>query len=51
MSNKKTPSLEPLFNKVTGLMVCNTIKKRLQHGCLPVINTKFLRTAFVIEHV
>ena len=26
---RKTPVLEPLFNKITGLQVCNFIKKRL----------------------
>ena len=27
------------------------IKKRLQHGCLPVSIEKFLRTALFIEHL
>ena len=42
--------LEPLFNKVTGLLACNFIKKRLQHGCFPVNIAKFLRKALLIEH-
>ena len=36
--------LELLFNKVTGLEVCNFIKKRLQHRCFLVNIAKFLRT-------
>ena len=43
---KKVPLLESLFNKVAGLKACNTIKKRLQHRCLPVINARVLRAAF-----
>ena len=35
---RKTPVLEPLFNKVAGL------KKRLQHKCFPGNIGKFLRT-------
>ena len=35
---------ELLFNKVTGLKVCNFIKKRLQHRCFLVNIAKFLRT-------
>ena len=41
---RKTPVPELLFNKVTGLEVCNFIKKRLQHRCLLVNIAKFLRT-------
>ena len=36
--------LESFFNKVTGLQVCNFIKKRLQPRCFPVKFAKFLRT-------
>ena len=36
--------LELLFNKVTGLEVCNFIKKRLQHRFFLVNIAKFLRT-------
>ena len=43
--------LEPLFNKVTGLMACNFIKKRPQHRCFPVNITKYLRKAFFMEHL
>ena len=40
------------FDKVASLIDCNSIKKRLQHRCVsvPVNITKFLRTAFFIEH-
>ena len=38
--------LESLFNKVAGLEVCKSIKRRLQHRCFPVKNAKFLRTDF-----
>ena len=43
--------LESLFNKSRGLKPCNFIKKRLQHRCFPVNLTKFLRSAFFIEHL
>ena len=39
--------LESLFNKVPGLKVCNSIKKRLQHRCLPEKFANFLRTPFL----
>ena len=38
-----------LFNKVADLKTWSTIKKRLQHRCLPVINAKVLRTAFLLN--
>ena len=37
-------ALEFIFNKNTGLQVCNFIKKKLQHRCSPVNIKKFLRT-------
>ena len=37
--------LESLFNKLAGLQACIFIKKRLQHGCFPVNNTKFWSTS------
>ena len=40
--HRKTLVLESHFNKVAGLKACNT--------CFPVNITKFLRTAFFIEH-
>ena len=40
----ETPVLESLFNKAAGLKVCNFIKKRLQHRCVPVNIAKFLGT-------
>ena len=41
---RKTPVLELLFNKVTGLEVCCFIKKRLQHRYFLVNIAKCLRT-------
>ena len=41
--------LESIFNKAAGLKVCNSIKKRLQHSCLPVKLAKFLKTPFLTE--
>ena len=49
--HKKTPVLESLFNKVTGLHACNCIRNRLQQRCFPVNIAKCLRTAFLIEHL
>ena len=43
-TDKKTPALESLFNKVSGHQTCNVIKKRLQQRCFPVNTAKFLRT-------
>ena len=40
--------LESLFNKVAGLNVCNSIKKRLQHSCFSVKFANFLRAASVV---
>ena len=48
---KKPPVSGSLFNKVAGLKACNTIKKRLQHRHLPVINKKVLISAFATEHL
>ena len=39
------------LNKVAVLQVCNSPKKRLQHRCFPVNISKFLRTAFFVEHL
>ena len=38
-------------NEVASLKDCNYIKERLQHGCFPVNIAKFLRTAFLTEHL
>ena len=43
----KATVLESLFNKVAGIR----LQKRLEHRCFPVNIAKFLRTAFVIEHL
>ena len=40
------PVMESLFNKVATFPLCNFIKKRLQHRCIPVNTVKFLRTLF-----
>ena len=40
---RKTPVLEPLFNKVAGIKMCNFIKETLSK-VFPVNFVKFLRT-------
>ena len=35
------------FSAMSGLQVCNFIKKRFQHRCFPVKFAKFLRTPFL----
>ena len=47
--HRKTSVLESISNKAAGLKVCNSIKKRLQHSCLPVKLAKFLKTPFFTE--
>ena len=42
--HRKTPMLESLLNKVSGLQICSFIKKRLQGRCFPVKFANFLRT-------
>ena len=39
------------FSAMSGLQVCNFIKKRFQHRCFPVKFAKFLRTPFFTEHL
>ena len=46
----KTPLLESLFNKASGLKTCNVIKKRLQHSCFPVKFAKYLRVS-ILENI
>ena len=54
--HRKTPVLESLFNKVTGVQtfnkvqVCNFIKRKFQHRYFPVNIAKFLSTTFFTEH-
>ena len=48
--HKKISVLESHFNKITGLMACNLMKKRPHHGCLPVNITKYLGVGFFMEH-
>ena len=47
--HRKASVLESIFNKAAGLKVCNSIKKRLQHSCLPVKLAKFLKTSFFTD--
>ena len=49
--HRKTLALESLFNKVPVFQACNFIKSKLQQWCSPVNFAKFLRTAFLIEHL
>ena len=39
------------FNKVVGLRRATSLKKRLWHWSIPVNFAKFLRKAFIIEHL
>ena len=39
------------FNKVAGLRPATLLKKNLWHSCFPVNFAKFLRTAFLTEHL
>ena len=39
------------FNKVAGLRPVTLLKKRLWDRCFPVTFVKFLRTAFLTEHL
>ena len=41
---KRTPVMEPLFNKIEGYQTCGFIKKRLQHRYFLVNFRKFIRT-------
>ena len=43
--------LESLFNKVTGLMARNLIRKRSEHACFSVNITKCLGKVFLMEHL
>ena len=45
--HRKTSVLESLLNKVAGLKVCSSIKKKLQHRCLPGKFANFLRKPFL----
>ena len=47
--HRKTSVLDSISNKAAGLEVCNSIKKTLQHSCLPVKLAKFLKTHFFTE--
>ena len=49
--HRKTPVLQSLFYKVASFQTCKFIKKKLQHRCFPVKLAKFLRTAFLKEHL
>ena len=43
--------LNSLFKKVAGVEARKSVKRRLQHRCLPVNIAKFLKIAFSIEHL
>ena len=47
--HRKISVLDSISNKAAGLKVCNSIKKRLQHSCLPVKLAKFVKTPFFTE--
>ena len=49
--HKKISVLESLFNKVTGLMACNFIKRGPQNRCFPMKITKCSRKGFFMEHL
>ena len=49
--HRKTPVLDSLFSKVSGLKACNFIKKRLQNSYFPVKFVKILRTTFFTERL
>ena len=44
--HRKTPVLEPFFDKNAGLRPATLLKKRLWNRCFPVNFVKFLRTPF-----
>ena len=47
----KSTRVGVFFNKVAGPLNWNFVKKWLQHRCFPVKFVKFLRTAFLKEHL
>ena len=49
--HRKTSVLESLLNDISELKAYSIIKKYLQRRCFPVNITKFLRTAFLIDHL
>ena len=44
LNSQETPVLESLFNQVSVLQTCNSVKKWLQERCFPVNFVRFLRT-------
>ena len=50
-SHRKQLCQSLFFNKVVGLRTAILLIKRLGHRCFPVSFAKFLRTAFLIEHL
>ena len=46
-STRKHLCWSPFSIKFAGLKVCNSVKKRLQHRCLPGKFVNFLRTTFL----
>ena len=49
--HRKTPVMESLLDRFGGPQACNFTEKRLYHRCFPVKFVKFLRTAFLTEHL
>ena len=50
--HRKTPVLESLFNKVTGLQVCLFIRKRLQHKCFSTCDIcELFKNTYFGEHL
>ena len=45
--HRKTPVLESLFSKVTGLKTCNFIKNRLQQSCFTLNIEKNFKNTYV----
>ena len=49
--HRKMLVLKSLFNKVSGLKVCNFFKKSLQHMSFPMKFVKFPKVPFFTEHL
>ena len=49
--HRKTPVKESVLDRFGSPQACNFTEKRLYHRCFPVKFVKFLRTAFLTEHL
>ena len=47
--HRKTPVLEPPFDRLAGFKTCDFLKKGLQHRCFPVNIAKFLRALIFMK--